>query len=256
MSDPKTAKKPFLLPIMLIVAICMVLGMLRLGVWQLGRADEKQAILDQVLERAAAPALTPAALLRNTPMQRWVGDLRFQAVTVQGQYLADQSILIDNQVLNKQGGYQLITPMQISDAEQIIMISRGWLAAGATRQDLPDFDTPNGLVTITGRLNLPPAQPPLWKEGFDVNEGTVWQYLPIDQYAMQINASVLPLVVELAPENAGSEGLKVHWQTINDTWVAKHKGYAFQWFAMAVAFFVVCLVLLVRNLSNKSPNAA
>jgi len=251
MQVEKAKKNPLLLPVLLMGAVVMVFGMLRLGVWQLDRAAEKQALLDQVQQRAASPAQTPDQLLRSINPENWSDRLRFQAIKVRGRYLADRSVLIDNQVVNSKGGYQVITPMQIDGVKPLIMVSRGWLAAGATRQELPVFDTPNDWVEVEGRLNLPPAQPPLWKEGFAVNEGAVWQYLPIAEYAAQIGAQVLPLMVELAPENAGTAGLTVHWQAIDDQWVAKHKGYAFQWFAMAIAFFIACMVLVYRKAQDK-----
>lgn len=247
MSNQNSHQKPYLLPLLLFVAVLMVLGMLRLAIWQLDRAAYKQSLLDQVQRRAAAQEQNLPELLQTVPPADWVQQLRFRPIVAEGQYLPEKSILIDNQVLNKQGGYQLITPMRVEGLEPLVMVSRGWLAAGATRQDLPEFETPDKKVVVSGRLNLPPAQPPLWKEGYPVNDGRVWQYLPLDQYAEQIAASVLPLVVELAPENAGSNGLKVHWQAVNDAWVAKHKAYAFQWFTMAAAFFVACLVLLFRR---------
>ncbi len=242
-----STKRPYLLPILLIGAVIMVLAMMRLGVWQLDRAAQKQAMLDQVVAQAAQNEVPIASLMDAVPSQNWQSTLRFRQVSVVGYFNPEKSILIDNQVFNKQGGYRLITPFSIEGRGETIMVSRGWLPAGTTRQDLPSFTTPTERVRLRGRLNLPPAQPPLWKEGFPVNEGQVWQYLPIDQYAAQSQATVLPLMLELAPENAGSEGLQISWQKIDDHWVAKHKGYAFQWFSMAAAFFVACCVLMTKR---------
>lgn len=229
----------------------MVIGMLRLGIWQLDRAAFKQTILDQVQQQASSEPQTPGQLIDRLISGETTTELRFQPVKASGTYLGEQSILIENQVHNNQGGYKVITPMRVEGADQLVMVSRGWVAAGITRQDLPTFSTPSQRVEIVGRLNFPPAQPPLWKDGYPVANGSVWQYLPIDDFAQQIGAQVLPLVVELAPENEGSEGLQIYWQSIDDKWVAKHKGYAFQWFAMALAFFIACLVLLVRARQSK-----
>jgi len=40
------------IPILLILAVVIILAMLRLAVWQLDRAEQKQATLDQVISRA------------------------------------------------------------------------------------------------------------------------------------------------------------------------------------------------------------
>lgn len=235
---------------MLVAGVLMLLAMLRLGVWQLDRAEQKQVLLTQVLTRSQTAETNVAELARDFASQSWMKNLRFRPVVAKGSYLTEQSILIDNQVLDHRGGYQLVTPFKVDGLESFVLVSRGWLPAGMTREDLPEFETPEGSVSIVGRLNKPYAQPPLWKEGYPVNDGKVWQYLPIGQYAKQIRASVLPLVVELAPESMGSKGLKVHWQSINDDWVAKHKGYAFQWFSMAAAFLIACLVLIFRKVKK------
>ncbi|WP_353413512.1 SURF1 family protein [Arenicella sp. 4NH20-0111] len=247
MPSQKSPKRAFILPILLIAAVLMILCMLRLGVWQLDRAEEKQVLLTQVQKRSQSMPAELAGLEPHLLTTDGKTDLRFSPIKAIGEYISEQSILIDNQVVGHQGGYQLVTPFRVAGMKSLVLVSRGWLPSGATRQDLPEFETPEGRVTIQGRLNKPFAQPPLWKEGYPVNEGQVWQYLPIEQYASQIQASVLPLMIELAPESTGSEGLKVQWQSINDEWVAKHKAYAFQWFSMAVAFFIACLILLFRN---------
>ncbi len=268
MPSKNTVKKPYVVPVLLIIAVIMLLAMVRLGIWQLNRADEKQAIVDLSAARAMSAPMSVGELIRSTERPNWLKELRFQPVQSRGRFVAEGSILIENQVLNNQAGYQLITPFQEKGTDHLILVSRGWLPAGPTRQDLPEFSSPKGIVTIEGRLNRPFAQPPLWDDGFPVNEGMVWQYLPIDVYAKQIQASVLPLMLELAPESQGTligesvglnssdnenspKRLKVAWQQIGGEQVNKHKAYAFQWFSMAVAFFIACLVLLLRNLAVK-----
>ena len=246
MSLKKAQKKPYIIPVLLIMAVMMVLGMVRLGVWQLDRAAQKQSLLDQVTVRSQSTRVSLESLLPQLRENSY-SDLRFQPVALSGVYLPDASILIENQVVNKNVGYKVITPFKPDGLDVWIMVERGWVAAGVSRSDLPSISTPEGQVTLSGRLNFPPAKPPLWREGFPVNEGIVWQYLPINDYARQFEVEVLPLMVELAPDNPGSRDLVVRWQAINDEWVAKHKGYAFQWFAMALAFTVACVVLLLRS---------
>jgi len=250
MSQNKSGKSPYRLPVLLILAVLMVLGMLRLGIWQLDRASQKQQILDQVIERSKSQAkdLTSISSTIDESQQK---KLRFQPVTVTGEYLPENTILIENQVVNKRVGYQVFTLFSAKASDHLVMVGRGWVPAGATRTELPLISTPKGEVQLSGRLNFPPSQPPLWKEGYPVNDGQVWQYLPIGEFASQIEANVMPLVIELAPDQAGTEDLAVKWQEVDDKWVAKHKGYAFQWFSMALAFFVACLVLLVRSLRSK-----
>ena len=63
---------------------------------------------------------------------------------------------------------------------------------------------------------------------------------------------LLPLVLELAAVQSTEtdKQFKRVRPEINDQWVAKHKGYAFQWLMMAIAFFVACCVLLLRTIAT------
>ena len=172
----------------------------------------------------------------------------------------EKSIYVDNQVVAGQVGYRVFTPFML-DGGQFVMIDRGWISVGSSRANLPEFTTPDIHQVLHGRLNSAPAQPPLWNDDYPVAQGSVWAYLPLDEYASQMQLTLLPLVVELAPlqadgaealetadvvSNSGGAQFVIAWQNIGDEWVAKHQGYAFQWLMMAVAFFIACLVLLVR----------
>jgi surfeit locus 1 family protein len=101
---------------------------------------------------------------------------------------------------------------------------------------------------LEGRLNTPPAKPPLWNEQYSASDGDVWQYLPMAEVAALLRAKVYPLVVELnSRDSSDGQVLVRQWPEIGDQQVAKHLGYAFQWFAMAFAFFIACLVLVFRS---------
>lgn len=248
-------------PLLLIIAVLMILAMLRLGVWQLDRAAQKQTLLDQVVLNSNRPEVALSSIASQLAAEGSNGaesskgvdsGFRFRQVTALGRYDGDKSIYIDNQVVGGQVGYRVFTPLRLSANEAVILVNRGWIGIGESRAELPLFDTAAGEVKLTGRLNTPPAQPPLWDDDYAVAQGPVWAYLPIAEYATQMGLTVLPLVIELAPEEASNQPFKRSLAEINDEWVAKHHGYAFQWFAMALAFFIACVVLLVRQFNKQS----
>jgi len=238
------------IPILLILAVVMILTMLRLAVWQLDRAEQKQAILDQVNSRASKPTVA----LTSLPNEMNVTADKYRNVSVVGQYLHGKSIYVDNQVVEGQVGYLVFTPFLIDSVNQVIMVNRGWLSVGESREQLPTFSTFDGPQTLEGRLNTPPAQPPLWDESYPIAQGQVWAYLPLGEYASQMQLKLLPLVLELAPKQSDDPAFKIVRPEINDQWVAKHKGYAFQWLMMAIAFFVACCVLLLRVMRKSRLN--
>lgn len=234
-------------PLLCMVAAAMVLCMLRLGVWQLDRADQKRDIAGQLASRAEQVAIPLPALMKSTE----VGNQRFRQVILIGEYLIGSDIFVDNQVVNGQVGYQVFTPFKLHNGGAIVLMARGWISVGSSRDIVPKVVTAEGKLTLEGRLNMPHAKPPLWNDKYPVSKGAVWQYLPIPEVANVLQAEVFPLVVELAPSSSDSHALVRKWPEISDQWVAKHQGYAFQWFAMAVAFFIACLVLLVRSSPRK-----
>ena len=243
------------IPLLLLLAVVVILAMLRLAVWQLERAEQKQVLLDQVTERSQQQKLAINALLADFNRDA----LRYRPVSVTGSYRNNDSIYIDNQVVSGQVGYLVFTPFDIAESDYSIVVNRGWLPAGLSRAVLPKIPLEEGTLTLNGRLNEAPKQPPLWNEQYTVSQGDVWAYLPLDRYASQIELKLLPLVLELAPKqvSTGHRVSELHdtpiikWAEINDQWVAKHQGYAFQWLMMALAFLIACLVLLFRHLKAK-----
>jgi len=236
----------------MIIGVIVCLSMLRLGVWQLDRADEKQILLDQVKERTQLPAVDFCQFTQQNDGELFALN-RFRKVIAEGRYQPESSIYIDNQVVNSKAGYSLLTPFKLEDCNALVMVNRGWLAVGLSRETLPKFETIRTKHVLHGRLNYPTAKPPLWNDEYPVADGQVWQYLPIDDYAQQMGLKVLPLVLELAPDYANEiePSLVRQWAQIDDQWVAKHHGYAFQWFAMAGAFLIACFVLLIRTFNNR-----
>ena len=262
-------------PVLMIVAVIICLAMVRLGFWQLDRATQKREILSQSITLSELPSINLTNLLNDFATN--TEELRFRQVHTTGHYLESDSIFIDNQVLESKVGYSLLTPLQLSNSQRVIMVVRGWLAVGDSREVLPEFNTPVGPQTLQGRLNLLPAKPPLWNDEYAVSEGPVWQFLEIEQFRSQTGLDVLPMVIELAPvsddekpvsddekpvsddEKAASENVESattppfrHWQLIDDKWVHKHQAYAVQWFAMAFAFFVVCIIVLINSLRKQA----
>ncbi len=235
----------------MIAAVIICLAMVRLGFWQLDRAEQKKVILQQSIKLSEQVPVDVENLLSQ--LESASTTQRFRQVTASGHYLPEESILIDNQVFNSKVGYALLTPFKLSDSGKIVLIDRGWLTVGESREQLPKFKSPVEQVLLAGRLNVPYAKPPIWNDKYPVSDGMVWQYLPIDQFRQQTGLDVAPLVLELAPNllaDSESPEAKINWQLIDDEWVFKHQAYALQWFSMAAAFFIACVIVLLKTKRN------
>ena len=212
---------------------------MRLGFWQLSRADEKQALLDIYQQRAAAPLLP----LRQVPGD---GDWQYLRVTLSGQYDNRVTLLLDNRVRRGRPGYEVVSVFRpVSGAA--ILVNRGWIAGGLYRSILPQVDLVEGQVTLSGYLYRSPGKQVML--GADP-----WQA----DKALQIIQNAAP---EVASERFGETfnnyslrldatapgALQTGWYVVGVK-PEKHRGYAVQWFAMAI-LLVVLTVLANSNLA-------
>ncbi|MEO0367855.1 MAG: SURF1 family protein, partial [Pseudomonadota bacterium] len=173
---------------------------------------------------------------------------RYRQLKVTGQYLEAAALYHDNRVNKGTVGYDVYSPF-LTDTGSILMVKRGftpkrtdfdveyWNASGTTNE------------ILAGRLNELPKQPPYWDERYPAREGQIWQYMPIDELALEYAQPVLPLMLELHPSMT-EPGLVQYWAEVSDVWVAKHHAYALQWLVMAVVFFLACLIVHFRSGGN------
>jgi surfeit locus 1 family protein len=211
--------------VVLCAAIAGVAVTVRLGLWQLDRAAQKNALQALLDARRALPPLPAAALARDpdAAQRQWQ-----RAIVVDGRWLADRTVYLDNRQMHGRPGFDVVTPLLLADGTAVA-VQRGWVArdfVDRTRIALPPL--PAGEVRVAGRIAPPPARL------FDFDgaaSGAIRQNLDLAAYAGEIGRPLRPLslVQEGGP---GDDGLLRDWpQPAAD--VARHFGYAFQWFALA-----------------------
>jgi surfeit locus 1 family protein len=208
-----------------------------LGMWQLHRADEKKQLLAQeAIEAARAPEL-------------WLGDahevLPFKRVKFSGKFLPNL-FLLDNQYHQHQMGYHAISPVLMSTG-QVVLVDRGWVPAGATRQDLPVISIPKNMLDLSGVMYLPSGKTWVLGAGIERQEKNqvVIESLDFNLIGQFLHKSVYPFIIRL--DKASPAGYVRDWVTVVMPPV-RHLGYAFQWFALA---FVVCVVFVGLNSRKK-----
>ena len=199
------------------------------GSWQLDRAHEKER-LQQAYDRSAAEA---AVVLSAAPAEAQT--LLFRRIEATGEFVPRRAVLLDNKVLAGVAGYHVIVPLRIADSPKHVLVNRGWVAAGADRSRLPDVRTPVGSVTVIGIAVLPGRF--LELSGAETT-GPVWQNLTIERYRRLMQLDIQPVVIE--QHNDLGDGLARSWGR-PDFGVARHYGYAVQWFSLCglIAFLYV-----------------
>ena len=221
----------------IILATVLALPILiSLGVWQLNRAEEKQTLQNEYDRRATVGPVRVTGLLQT------VDDLRFYRVIASGFYDSAHQILIDNRTHEGRAGYHVITPIIVRGSDTRILVNRGWVPLGQSRQILPQVDPPKGLQTVVGIATIPV------KGGFQLGElpvfdspwQTVWPRLDIDHFQKLTGLKTQPATILLEPESEAGGYIR-HWKRL-DAGIAVHHGYAFQWFALALVLVVMLLV--------------
>jgi len=229
------------------VATAIVLVMIRLGSWQLSRAEEKQTIQNFVVEQQTKEFDLGAQSVSK--------DNLYQQAFGLGEYLNEQGILIDNQVLDGKVGYHVVTPFRLEKNDQIILVNSGWVPIGASRSVKPKTVLPEGRLNISGRLQKPHAQPPIWQDNTLLVQDGAWQFLSLDEFSIRAGLKVAPLILELEPSLVGVGGYERKWRVYDDTWINRHKAYALQWFSMAIVFTFMCLMLEFRSRKKSVSNS-
>lgn len=210
-----------------VAALAAIALTVSLGNWQSRRAEEKTA-RGRDLDDAARRAVLA---LPSRPVD--VHDYEFRTVSARGEYSARHSILLDNKVLRGSPGYQVLTPLKIAGGEQYVLVNRGWVAAGPRRDVLPQIQTPAGSAAVEGVAIVPSSH--IFELDANTVEGVVWQNLVLARYAKWSGLKLQPFVLQQTSEAA--DGLVRVW-TRPDTGADKHRGYAFQWYALATTIFI------------------
>lgn len=218
------------------IAALVVMGVTaRLGIWQLDRAAQKEALQAQRETRASLPAvgwneLRDAAIDQRT--QGGMAELHDRAVVLRGHWLPQATVFLDNRTMNGQAGFYVVTPLAPVDAGPAVLVQRGWVPRRFDdRLALPSIDTPTGVVEIEGRLAPPPSK---YYEFSGAAEGPIRQNIDLAAFSAEWKLALLDASVQQSSSDA-KDGMLRDWPRVGFD-VQKHYGYAFQWFGLCALF--------------------
>jgi len=214
-----------------LAAIAMIGLTVSLGRWQLERAAEKSVLLTLLESRLKEAPLRLNAAHRD-------GDaLRYRLVSVKGEFVEGKQIFLDNKSFGDRVGYHVVTPLKMENSLTSVLVNRGWIARSKEYPTPPAAAAPYGVVEVSGMAVLPSKR---FLELSEVTmEGRVWQNLTFERVRETLGLDVLPII--LLAEKNHSELIPV--RETPDTGIDNHRGYAFQWFALASAIFIVWLAV-------------
>ena len=211
---------------------------LALGVWQLGRGNEKNALQAEFDARRREPPIAAGAA--EIDAQTVAG----RAVVARGRYAPAYTIYIDNRLHRGVAGYHVVTPLKLDGSEMHLLVDRGWIGGGA-RSAPPAVATPEGSVEVRGTAVQPSTR--FLELSTRVAEGNVWQNLVIERYRQAVPIRVQPFVLQ--EESSAPDGLVREWPAPN-AGADKNYAYAAQWFAMALAIVLLFVFLNLRRIHD------
>lgn len=207
-------------------------GFITLGFWQLEREVEKRELLAQNVQRLTLTPLEAA----NLPKE---GDLEGLPVRLVGAYY-QPILLLDNKVLKGQVGFEAHQLFR-DNTGLFFLVNRGFAPMGRTREDplnLPQVHAKP--ADIRGRIYQPQSEILLLADQDQMlaDFPVIVQRIDVEKMAAALSEQVYPLVIRLEAGQVGA--LPRYWpSTVMSP--EKHKGYAIQWFSMALAVLIAWL---------------
>ncbi|MCW4459476.1 SURF1 family protein [Microbacterium sp. MPKO10] len=199
--------------------------------WQVSRLHEKEQIQALVDRNWSAD---PVPLDEIVPDRTTFDDSHeYQPVSMTGEYLVDDQVLVRNRPRSGKPGFEVITPLRL-DSGAIFMVDRGWVPTG-NEQDHPDSipAPPDGTVTVVARVK--PGEPEL--PGRSAS-GDQIATIHLPDLASRVGGDsytgAYGLLVSESPEPSDARPLAAFQPEVNE---GMHLSYAIQWVIFALLAF-------------------
>ena len=213
-----------------------------LGTWQLSRGNIKSDI--EIANSDNNDEYHDVYLpLEN--LQSW----RYKKITLSGLYDGTKQFLLDNQVRDRTSGYNVLTPFYINKYQVWVLVDRGWVPQTISRDVLPEIEIGDvEFVSISGSVYVP------YDEAYSLGgiadgEDKHWprriQFVDYQQLSERLGVELQPFTLRLDANE--DHGYRRDWVD-NIVSSQKHYGYAFQWYAMALAIVVLWWLYSIKPL--------
>ena len=225
----KLFSRQWWLATLLVIAAAAV--MIRLGIWQLDRLEQRRAFNAQVDLARGQPVLD----LNHEGADTDLTQMEWRTVQYSGEYDFANQVAIRNQYYVGQYGYHLMTPLR-SDGTAVL-VDRGWIPAdgNSAAADWRKYDAA-GEVQVTGQIRLGQGKPafggiedPVPADGSRLE---VWNNADVEKIGLQLPYPILAVYIQEQPDPADQQP-PIPFQPEIELTEGPHFGYAMQWFIFA-----------------------
>jgi surfeit locus 1 family protein len=207
--------------------------MIRLGIWQLDRLDQRRTFNARVETQLAESPLE----LSGQSLESELYDMEYRTALAGGEFDHQRQVVLRNQDWQGRLGVHILTPLMIEGAESAVLVDRGWVPyEDFTDGNLDQYDG-EGQVQVEAVIRRSQSKPAIGGRADQVpapGEAPLkaWNWINISDISQQLPYHVLPVYLAALPVT-GEESLPFRSEMELDLTEGSHLGYAFQWFIFA-----------------------
>ena len=228
----------FTLP--LTIAFLIVFStLIKLGLWQLERADHKKNLNESYKLRQAEKVID----LNVHKSINSKESILWRRVSLNGSFYKEKNLIVDNQIFKHEAGFNILTPFKIDGTGMTILINRGWHKNLINREQIPIIKNVDDIDQINGyAVKIPVPGINLGGSNIEIINASLarFQRINVDEINNFYQANFLPYMVYLNPL-IDDEYISNFKLPVPDS--EKNYGYAFQWFAFALTLLIIFLRL-------------
>jgi surfeit locus 1 family protein len=234
-----------------LVVIAMMIGLARLGIWQLDRLEERRmanAALVAALDSPPIDLNDNASALPASDAE--LAALANRDVIARGVYDFDNQLVLKLQTFDAFSGVHLVTPLKLAGSESAVLVDRGWVPdSDVATSNLAAYET-GGPVTVEGYVALSEKlrrQP----SAVSAPTGELNEIFRVDVAAIQpdLPYELLPFYIKQSPPPGIQETLPFLTARDVDLSEGPHQGYALQWFTFAIGLGVAYVIFVNRQIA-------
>lgn len=202
-----------------------------LGLWQIQRLGEKEALIASVAAGMKAPPVPLAESLRAGAEKS-----EYRHVQLRGHFLHDKEVYLFSRGPKGAVGVDVVTPL-VEDNGETVLVDRGFVPEALRDPKSREPGQVAGEVTLTGVLRLP-RRPGIFTPAPD-NAAGLWFVKDVPKMAKALGIEVPSVIIEAdgTPNPGGWPlGGQTRVEFPND-----HLQYAITWFGLALALSAVYL---------------
>ncbi len=202
-----------------------------LGSWQIQRLHWKEGLIATIDARIHRE---PTDIVSLPP-----AEADYRPATARGIFQNDKSFYLLAISLTGEGGYHILTPLQLEDG-RYLLVDRGWISYAMRDKD---FSRPSGAVTVHGVARVPEHHR-IQSQNDAIHNN--WYQIDLSVMAQQISIpAFLPYILE-ADSNPNEGGYPIGGQTRIEL-PNNHLSYAVTWYGLALVLVIIYVVSSYRK---------